>query len=187
MKKMFIVVLMGIFFISPVTAWASEKVSQKLIDFTHSTLVKFGTDSVIVEAVKAENSQKKSLEKIKALDERWRATPGLADYMKDIMDSKCGKHLRSIQQTTSFYAEIFVMDNQGANVAMTEKTTDYWQGDEAKFIKCYNEGKGGMYFSDVEFDDSTQAYVVHISVPVKAHNKVIGAVTIGVDVDKFEE
>ena len=78
------------------------------------------------------------------------------------------------------------MDNQGANVCMTDKTSDYWQGDEAKFQKSYNNGAGGMDISDVKFDDSSQAYIVQVSVPVKdAGGKVIGAVTIGIDVDKM--
>lgn len=77
------------------------------------------------------------------------------------------------------------MDNQGAHVAMTDKTSDYWQGDEAKFIESYNGGKGAVHIADVEFDNSTQAYLFQVSVPVKDGNKVIGATTIGIDVDKI--
>ena len=102
------------------------------------------------------------------------------------MDSECGKHIRGIQDSADYYAEIFVMDNQGANVAMTDKTSDYWQGDEAKFQKSFNDGKGAVFVDDVEFDDSTQAYLVQVSVPVKDGGQVIGAITIGVDVDKVE-
>lgn len=83
-------------------------------------------DPVIVEAVKAENAKGKTLDQIKELDAKWMATPGIADYMKVLMDSECGKYLRSLQQSAPYYAEIFVMDNQGANVAMTDKTSDYW-------------------------------------------------------------
>lgn len=85
-----------------------------------------------------------------------------------------------------YYAEIFVMDNQGANVAMTDKTSDYWQGDEAKFKKSFNDGAGAVFVDDVEFDDSAQAYLVQVSVPVKDGDKVIGAITFGIDVEKVE-
>ena len=64
------------------------------------------------------------------------------------------------------------MDNQGANVAMTDKTSDYWQGDEAKFKKSYHNGKGTVFVDEVEFDDSSQAYLVQVSVPVKDGDKV---------------
>ena len=75
------------------------------------------------------------------MDEKWKAHAGIADYMKAMMDSECGKYLRKIQKSAPYYAEIFVMDNQGANVAMTNKTSDYWQGDEAKFQKSFAAGK----------------------------------------------
>ena len=78
------------------------------------------------------------------------------------------------------------MDNQGANVAMTDKTSDYWQGDEAKFKESYNNGEGAVHISDVEFDDSTQAYLVQVSVPVKDGDAIIGAITVGIDVDRIE-
>jgi hypothetical protein len=77
------------------------------------------------------------------------------------------------------------MDNQGANVCMTDKTSDYWQGDEAKFKNSYNGGKGSIFVDDVEFDDSAQMYVSQVSVPVIDDGKVIGAITFGVDVENL--
>jgi hypothetical protein len=85
-----------------------------------------------------------------------------------------------------YFDEIFVMDNQGANVAMTDKTSDYWQGDEAKFIKSFNGGHGAIFVDQVKFDDSSQAYLAQVSVPVWDGDKVIGAITFGIDVDKVQ-
>jgi hypothetical protein len=68
---------------------------------------------------------------------------------------------------------------------MSDKTTDYWQGDEAKFIKSYDNGKGAVFVDDVKFDNSTQAYLDQVSVPVKDGGKAIGAITFGISVDKF--
>ena len=164
--------------------WAGEKAPQKVVELAHSTLVKLGTDAVIVKAVKAENAKGKTLEQIKARDKAWQDTAGIADYMKVLMDSECGQHLRKLQRSAPYFAEIFVMDNQGANVCMTDKTSDYWQGDEAKFKASYKGGAGAIHISDVKFDDSTQAYLVQVSVPVKDGNTVIGAITVGIDVDR---
>ena len=71
-------------------------------------------------------------------------------------------------------------------MAMTDKTSDYWQGDEAKFQKSYNGGSGAVFVDEVEFDDSAQAYLCQVSVPVKDGAEVIGAITIGIDVDKIQ-
>ena len=167
-------------------SFAQEKAPQKVIDIANSKLVQLGQDPVIVKAVKAENAKGKTLEQIKAQDETWKNTPGVVPFMKTLMDNECGKQLLSIQNESNYISEIFVMDNQGANVAMSSKTSDYWQGDEAKFTESYNNGKGAVHISDVQFDDSSQTYVVQVSVPVKDGNTVIGAITVGIDVDKVE-
>ena len=69
---------------------------------------------------------------------------------------------------------------------MTNKTSDYWQGDEAKFKNSFNQGKGAIFVDEVEFDDSAQAYLVQVSVPVMDQGKAIGAITFGIDVDQVE-
>lgn len=164
----------------------AEKAPQKIVDLATTTLAAIGTDPVIVAAVKAENAKAKTLDQIKAQDTKWQADAGVADYMKVLMDSECGQHLRKIQKSAPYYAEIFVMDNQGANVAMTDKTSDYWQGDEAKFQKSFAGGTGAVFVDEVKFDASTQAYLVQVSVPVKDGATVIGAITFGIDVDKVK-
>ena len=42
------------------------------------------------------------------------------------------------------------------------------------------------FVDDVEFDDSTQAYLVQVSIPVEDGDAVIGAITFGIDVDKIQ-
>ena len=187
MKRVLILMVMAMFlFASFGMVSASEQAPQKVIDLAKSKLVNLGTDPVIVKAVKAENAKAKTLAQIQDMDKKWRATSGIADFMAALMDSECGKHLQDIQEKTAYYAEIFVMDNQGANVAMTDKTSDYWQGDEAKFKESYKDSKGAVHISAVKFDDSAQSYLVQVSVPVKDGGKVIGAITFGIDVDKIE-
>ena len=187
MKKVLTLMFMAMVVISVTgMVYAGEKAPRKVVDLANSTLVKHGTDPVMVEAVKAENAKGKTLDQIKQMDEKWRAHAGIADYMKTLMDSECGKYLLGIQGSAPYYAEIFVMDNQGANVAMTDKTSDYWQGDEAKFKKSFANGAGAVFVDEVEFDDSTQAYLVQVSVPVRDGDTVVGAITFGIDVDKIE-
>jgi hypothetical protein len=186
MKKGLIFILVGFFVLSSAGMAFAEKAPQKVIDLANGKLADLGSDAVIVSAVKAENAKNKTLAQIQEQDKKWKATPGIVEYMQAIMSSACGEHIKNIQNSAPFYAEIFVMDNQGANVAMTDKTSDYWQGDEAKFKKSFNGGQGGVFVDEVEFDDSAQAYLVQVSVPVKNGGKVIGAITFGIDVDKIE-
>jgi len=186
MKRVLMMTVASIVVLCAGLVFAAEKAPQKVVDLAYSTLVNYGTAPEIVEAVKKENAKRKSLSQIKEMDKKWINTPGVVDYMKDLMDSSCGPDIRNIQRSSKMFAEIFVMDDQGANVCMTDKTSDYWQGDEAKFQKSFNNGKGGIDISDVKFDDSSQAYIVQVSVPVKDGDQVIGAITFGIDVDKIQ-
>lgn len=186
MQKRFVSLVVILCFFTIIPAVMGEQAPQKVVDLANSTLAAHGNDPEIVTAVKKQNAENMSLDSIKATDEKWKNTPGIADYMQAIMDSDCGRYLRKIQDSTPYYSEIFVMDNQGANVAMTDKTSDYWQGDEAKFKNSFSGGKGAVFVDEVEFDDSAQAYLVQVSVPVLDGGKAIGAITFGIDIDQIE-
>lgn len=168
------------------TAAYAEEAPGSVVELANTTLAAMGTDPAIVKAVRDQNSLKRSLADIKKMDEQWKSTPGIADFMKDYLENDCALMLRDMQNSTPYYAEIFVMDNQGANVCQTDKTSDYWQGDEAKFEKSYAGGKGRVFVDEVEFDDSSQAYLVQVSVPVMDGGKAIGAISFGIDLDRIE-
>ena len=187
MKKVFVMVSMVIFICASAgMLFAGEKAPQNVFDLANGKLAQYGSDPVIVAAVKAENAKSKTLAQIQDMDKTWKDHAGIADYMQALMESQGGAYLKKIQSGAPYYAEIFLMDNQGANVAMTDKTSDYWQGDEAKFKKSFNNGAGAVFVDDVEFDDSAQVYLVQVSVPVMDGGKAIGAITFGIDVEQVE-
>ena len=186
MKKSIILLASGLFLLVGSASVYAEKAPQNVVDLGNTTLAGIGSNPVIVKAVQDQNNQRKTLDQIKKQDDLWKATPGIDGNMKAMLDSECSQYLLSILETEEFYAEIFVMDNKGANVCMTDKTSDYWQGDEAKFKNSYAGGSGAVFVDDVEFDESTQAYLAQVSVPVKDNGKVIGAITFGVDIDKIQ-
>ena len=183
MKK---VVVLGVCLIVAMafgTAFA-EMPTAKVMDLAKTTLADIGKDPVIVKAVAADNAKMESMADIEAMDNKWKAEEGTADYMKALMENDCAKHLKDIVAQHPFLVEIFVMDNQGANVCQTDKTGDYWQGDEAKFKKSYMDGKGEVFVDEVEYDDGMKANISQVSVPVMDMGKAIGAITFGVNVDK---
>jgi hypothetical protein len=168
-------------------AMAGEPAPQAVLDLVDTDLVPLQTDPVIIAAVKQENAKRKSLDQIKEADRKWTSTPGIDAFMRSLLDSECGKHLQTIRSDKPYYSEIFVMDNKGANVAMTDKTSDYWQGDEAKFTESYKGGAGGTHVSEIEFDESAQTYLVQVSLAILDGDRAIGAITIGIDVDELEQ
>ena len=77
------------------------------------------------------------------------------------------------------------MDQRGLNVAASHATSDYWQGDEAKFTQSFGLGAGAIHCGDIEFDESSQTYQGQVSVSIvdPETQAVIGAITFGLNAD----
>jgi hypothetical protein len=161
---------------------AGDPPPQAVIDLANSTISELGTDEVIVEAVREENRQRKTLDQIKILDEGWRATSGTPEFMRGWIDSDCGVHLREIMASAPYYTKMWVTDDQGADVAMSDKVPAYWYGEDPCFARAYSDGTGDVYVGEVE-SDSLGRQTVEICVPVIGHGIAIGVVHAVVDIN----
>lgn len=156
---------------------------QKLLTDEASRLAAWGSDPAIVAAVKTQNAKRVPAAQIQAIDERWSA--GKADdVVKQVTTGACADRLRALLAAT--HGETFVMDDQGAIVCATAKTSDYFQGDEAKWQRAFNDGKGAVFIDRPKLDDSSAQRPAQISVPVLDKGTAIGVITIGVAVEKLK-
>lgn len=162
---------------------AAETSTQKVTKYANSVLTQLAADPTIVKAVIVENAKGKTLDEIRKWDEKWMASEGITPFIKERMESPMGQHLVGIRDTQYFFKEIFLMDNQGAVIALSDKTSDYWQGDEKKFQRPFT--RNSVFVDDVSFDKSAKAFLAHVNVPVKDRGVVIGVITFGIDMDIF--
>ncbi|MBU1341494.1 MAG: hypothetical protein KKE44_00905 [Proteobacteria bacterium] len=156
---------------------------MKSIIKTHSEkLQKWVVDPVIIAGVNNQNQKNMPLDDIKKIDKEWLSGTN-NDFALSLQTNSVGqflqKKMQSNNMTAQLYVEAILCDRQGAVVGEYPKTTDYWQGDEDKFIKSYNGGDGHRFIGPLAFDDSTQTYSVQISIPVKDHKKTIGVLIVG--------
>ncbi|MBW8034904.1 MAG: hypothetical protein FVQ79_04495 [Planctomycetes bacterium] len=152
---------------------------QKVIDARLKILGKYAEDAFIVNAVKKANSQKLSLDEIKKLDLKW-ISGAESDFVNTVLGSDVSRLLRKkVRSNKLLYTEAFLCDNQGATVGTYPRTSDYWQGDEEKFTRCFKDGDGEIFVGPLEFDESTGSRSVQISVPVKDDGKTIGVLVVG--------
>ena len=81
------------------------------------------------------------------------------------------------------------MDAKGLNVGQSDVTSDYWQGDEDKWQRTYPVGPDALLIGEVEQDESTQRFQTQVSLSVvdPADGAVIGAVTVGIDVETLTQ
>ncbi|WP_417722544.1 hypothetical protein [Salipiger sp.] len=145
-------------------------------------------DPAIVGAIGAQNAVTGGYDQARVidLDNAWRAEIGAAAMptITPVLTGAAADFLRErVGASAGAITEIFIMDAQGLNVAASGLTSDYWQGDEAKFTETYGKGAGAVHFGEVEFDESSQTYQAQISVTVTdpATGQPIGAITVGVD------
>lgn len=149
---------------------------------------------ILIEAVKAQNTKNASVSQseIDTLDKTWRAEvkSGGGSMTKLVLDNALSSFLKKVKtDSQGLYTEIFVMDNKGLNVGQSDMTSDYWQGDEAKWQKTYKVGPQAMHVGKVKTDESTQTLQSQLSMAVvdPATGKVIGAVTVGVNVELLDQ
>jgi len=165
---------------------------SQLTDYANTTVAAWMSEALVVEAVKAQNAKNAALSEadIDSLDKQWRAEVGGSErpMIEEIMGRELSTWLASMREGSGgFVTEVFVMDNRGLNVGQSDVTSDYWQGDEAKWQETFLKGAGAVFVDEIERDESTQMLQSQVSMAIvdPATSEVIGAVTVGVNVDQL--
>ena len=163
---------------------------QKLVD---GDVRAWAQSPEVVAAVKEQNKKSAGLSQadIDSQDKKWRAETKGGDktMINSVLANSLSTYLKEVKEKSQgLYTEIFVMDMKGLNVGQSDPTSDYWQGDEAKWQKTYAVGPNASLIDKVEFDDSSQTYQSQVSVSIvdPASNTTIGAVTVGVNVEMLD-
>jgi hypothetical protein len=176
-----VVLIAALLFVSSSLFAQSAGAMHKRLTAESTRLAVWASDKILVDAVKAQNAKAVALADIQKIDEEWRAGKVRGELMKNA----CADRLRQLANGRSYYVEMFVMDNQGALVCANEPTSDYWQGDEAKWMRAFNEGKGSVFIDRPRYDESAKANLGQISLPVKDGATVVGVITVGVITDRL--
>lgn len=170
-------------------AFAEEAYVQPIKDYVASDVAPWLADAVVLDAIAAQNAKHADMneEAIIAMDKQWRAEVEASS--KPLIDATLGnalsEFLREKQAASDgLITEVFIMDNKGLNVGQSDVTSDYWQGDEAKFQKSYGEGAGAIFVDEAEKDESTQMLQSQVSLTIAdGAGTPVGAVTIGINLD----
>lgn len=151
------------------------------------------SDPTVIEAVKAQNAETAGLSEaeIDALDKQWRAEAeaGSGPLIDKVLAGKLSAFLKEKKAASNgLYSEVFVMDAKGLNVGQSDVTSDYMQGDEDKWQKTYPVGPDAVFIDEVEFDDSSGQFQSQVNATIAdpATGQAIGAITIGINVEKLD-
>ncbi|WP_103257940.1 hypothetical protein [Tabrizicola aquatica] len=169
----------------------AETLEDRMTTYVTGDVKAWFDDPVILSAVQAANLAHEALTQadIDAMDARWRAeVTSTSGLVASIVDNPASAKLRQrIMEAGGTVTEVIVMDAKGLNVAVSEPSSDYWQGDEEKHQLTYAVGPGALHVSEVELDESTQSYQAQVSFALTdpATGLPIGAVTVGLNAESF--
>jgi len=170
-------------------AMALDMLQKKARHFVVTKVKPWIGDATIVDAVNAQNVETSKLkqQQIDQEDIDW-----LNRSDQKLIDSRMHNALSTFLMAKKdalgpAVLEIFVFDKKGLNVGETDLTTDYIQGDEAKFWKTYGAGPNAIFVDKVE-PDAGLPHICQVSLTVKdpKTGKAIGGMTVGINTDKLK-
>ena len=168
----------------------AEEFGERVLEYARTDLQEWINDPVIIYAIKEQNDLHRDMNqlRINKLDYQWREEGSYGALVVDLLDRQASIILRERRESSDgIVNEIIVMDAYGLNVAISDRTSDYFQGDEAKWQETFQKGPDAVHISELEFDESTGKVQTQVSLTVvdPETGGAIGAVTLGISLEKL--
>lgn len=146
----------------------------KIIDFLKKSIIK--------KELRIRNSKKYPLQLILQRDRAWVYD---SEFQVSITENFIAQQMKVLVNSQNWhFSELMLTDSMGALVATFPTSSDYWQGDEEKFIRAAIDK--GFFVSKARWDESTKLYTFHTSIAVMENEQLIGVFIAGVDVTPSE-
>lgn len=170
------------------SAFALDDIAKKALDELVKAEIKpLMNTPEFIRAIQEQNKKtaKYTQDEINRLDAEWIKEYPLPTrpLIEPILNKPASALLKKIKvENADTFTEIFLIDAKGLTVAASSATSDYWQGDEAKWKQTFLAGPDAIHYSEIELDKSTQKKQAQISLSIvdPATKQVIGAITFGV-------
>lgn len=148
-------------------------------------------EPIVAFAIEAQNARYAGLAQadIDALDAQWRKEheTEAQPLISAILSNPVSSYLTRVQaQSIGLYTEIFVMDDHGLNVGQSNISSDFWQGDEAKWQKTFQVGPRAVFIDEPEFRDDVGIWVVQVNLAIGSADASIGAATFEVNLTELD-
>lgn len=146
---------------------------------------------VVSLSITSQNKLRKDMtqDQIDAADQQWRAEREAEDQplVAAILTNPLSSYLTQIQaRSGGLFAEIFVMDSVGLNVGQSSITSDFWQGDEAKFQNTFPNGPDAVFIDEAEYNEGSDSWRTQLNMTMSnSDRQPIGAVTVEVNLNEL--
>jgi hypothetical protein len=165
----------------------SQFINDRVLD-----VAALARDPVIINAISSAQASRKGLDdavitaRVGKIESTWE-TSQVDPLVQEILSSPTSQVLRHHREWEPRILKILVADETGATVAATDKPLHYVQPNEVYWQAVYGQGRGGIYVSEIRYDDQTKANYLQIGMPVLEEGtlRFIGAVSALVDVSSL--
>jgi len=168
-------------------ATALQFVNDRVID-----VGAIATEPAVVDAVMGANQtdERRSAEataaNIAEIDKKWDTSAGDA-VVEAMLSAPVSRLLQRRREIDPRFLKIIVADENGVPIAATDKPLYYAQTDNAYWQAVSAQGRGGIYVSEVLYDEESRADYFRIGFPIfgKGSRRFIGAASALIDVSSL--
>ena len=125
--------------------------------------------------------------RIQEIDARWTGGVGVNAYLFEVLNNRATNYLKELSASgeRGIYNIILVTNEKGAVVGATEKPSHYSYISQKWWRSAYNNGVGGVYVSDIYFNEEFGVKTLDIATPVMKGGKATGVILMSHNVDVF--
>ena len=140
---------------------------------------KLAGEKSVIDAVNKQNAAHLKMEDVMVRDETWKASGPEEPFKQNLLKTQAGRLLTlTVDNSSAVYSEAMIIDRNGVIVSAYPPSSDYFQGDEDKYITPFLWGD--VYYGPLEFDESSQSKSAQLGVPIKnEHDQIIGVLVVG--------
>ncbi len=119
-------------------------------------------------------------------NEKWKTIRRSDDLIRSSMSNDAGKLLsKKLESSNGIYVRAFVCGRLGEQVALTEKTENYFYAGQPRFDLPFRTAM--PWQGSPELDQDTDTYDIQIAAPVLSFGKPIGVLVVGVNLTRLEK
>ncbi|TRO16325.1 transporter substrate-binding domain-containing protein [Ectopseudomonas mendocina] len=159
-----------------------------LRQLTAQHLKRWAYHDELLNALRQAATRNTSIERIRELERQWQRERLLEEkpLIRRLLQAPASQLLANIaRQHQPLFNEIFLSDQSGQLVAISEITSDYWQADEDDFQQAQRLAPGQVHIGNVEYDGSTQSFQSKVSAPIHdpEDGRLLGVLSLGINIE----
>ena len=149
-------------------------------------------DGLVLDAIRAQNRRLAHVSEayVTAMDEAWSAQKDGGPLAGTMLDTSASRRLRILVTATGgVVRHAIIMDARGFNVAIAYPTTDYFQGDEPKWLMTFGRPSEARHVAPLEPGHDGSFIACWVSAPLNdpETQAAIGAIAVELDAGLVRE